>query len=94
MNFVANVLWQKVFSPKNTARHFSEDHDHVLVYARSSDAWTPNEMPRSDKLNASYKNTDAGAALVVHGEAVRVGPQRLAAAGVTFRQIPYELSAR
>ena len=24
-NFIANVLWQKVFSPKNTAKHFSED---------------------------------------------------------------------
>ena len=57
-NFVANVLWQKVFSPKNTARHFSEDHDHVLVFAKSGDRWTPNEMPRSAKLNASYKNPD------------------------------------
>ncbi len=36
----------------------------------------------------------AGAALIVYGEAVRVGPQRLTAAGVTFRQIPYELAAR
>ena len=36
----------------------------------------------------------AGAALVVYGEAVRVGPQRLAAAGLTFKQIPYELAAR
>jgi len=52
------VLWQKVFSPKNTARHFSEDHDHVLVFARNGATWTPNEMPRSDKLNASYKNPD------------------------------------
>ena len=58
-NFVANVLWQKVFSPKNTARHFSEGHDHVLVYALDGDAWVPNEMPRSDKLNASYKNPDS-----------------------------------
>ena len=61
-NFVANVLWQKVFSPKNTARHFSEDHDHdhdhVLVFAKRGDLWRPNEMPRSDKLNASYKNPD------------------------------------
>jgi len=23
-NFVATILWQKVFAPKNTARHFSE----------------------------------------------------------------------
>ena len=29
-NFVATVIWQKVYSPKNSARHFSEDHDYVL----------------------------------------------------------------
>ncbi|TAG33182.1 MAG: site-specific DNA-methyltransferase, partial [Polaromonas sp.] len=52
-NFVANVVWQKVFSPKNTARHFSEDHDHVLVFAKNGNLWTPNDMPRPEKLNAS-----------------------------------------
>jgi adenine-specific DNA-methyltransferase len=57
-NFIANVIWQKIFSPKNTARHFSEDHDHILVYGRNSDQWVPNDMPRSEKLNASYKNPD------------------------------------
>jgi len=57
-NFVANVLWQKVFSPKNTARHFSEDHDHILVYARNGEIWRPNDMPRSDRMNASYRNPD------------------------------------
>ena len=57
-NFVANVLWQKVFSPKNTARHFSDDHDHVLVYAKVADSWVPNPMPRSERQNASYKNPD------------------------------------
>ena len=57
-NFVANVLWQKIFSPKNTARHFSEDHDHILVFAKDAATWRPNEMPRSEKLNASYKNPD------------------------------------
>jgi adenine-specific DNA-methyltransferase len=36
----------------------------------------------------------AGAPLVVYGESVRVGPARLAAAGVTFKQIPYDLRAR
>src|SRR5690554_5642357 len=28
-NFVANVIWQKADSPRNTARQFSQDHDHV-----------------------------------------------------------------
>lgn len=57
-NFVANVLWQKVFSPKNTARHFSDDHDHVLVFAKHAETWTPNPMRRSERQNASYKNPD------------------------------------
>lgn len=57
-NFIANVVWQKIFSPKNSARHFSEDHDHILVFAKNSAAWRPNELPRSDKLNASYRNPD------------------------------------
>lgn len=35
-----------------------------------------------------------GAALVVYGESVRVGPERLAQAGVTFKQIPYDVRAK
>lgn len=57
-NFIANVIWQKIFSPKNTARHFSEDHDHVFVYAKSGATWRPNDMPRTEKLNSSYRNAD------------------------------------
>lgn len=57
-NFIANTLWQKVFSPKNTARHFSDDHDHILVFARNADKWVPNPMPRSDRVNKGYKNPD------------------------------------
>ncbi len=57
-NFVTTVIWQKVFSPKNSARHFSEDHDFVLVYAKNAASWTPNPMPRSDTQNERYKNLD------------------------------------
>ncbi len=57
-NFIANTLWQKVFSPKNTARHFSDDHDHILVFARNADQWIPNPMPRSERMNKGYKNPD------------------------------------
>ena len=57
-NFVATVLWQKVFAPKNTARHFSEDHDYVVVYAKHADAWRPNLILRSDEAKSRYKNPD------------------------------------
>jgi adenine-specific DNA-methyltransferase len=58
-NFIANALWQKVFAPKNTARHFSDDHDHLLIFAKSADIWVPNPMPRSDRMNKGYKNPDS-----------------------------------
>lgn len=57
-NFVAQIIWQKVFSPKNSARWFSEDHDYVMVFAKSADDWTPNLLPQTDEMLARYKNPD------------------------------------
>ena len=58
-NFIATVIWQKVFAPKNTARHFSEDHDFVIVFAKNADLWIPNPMERTEKQDKAYKNPDA-----------------------------------
>jgi adenine-specific DNA-methyltransferase len=57
-NFIASVIWQKVFAPKNTAMHFSEDHDYVLIYARDADTWRPSLLPRSEEALARYENPD------------------------------------
>lgn len=57
-NFVACVVWQKVYSPKNSARHFSEDHDYILVYAKNAEFWRPNLLPRSEEQKGAYKNLD------------------------------------
>ena len=57
-NFVASVIWQKVFAPKNSARHFSVDHDYVLVYAQSAGSWKPELLPRSAEADARYTNPD------------------------------------
>ena len=57
-NFVATVLWQKVFAPKNSARHLSEDHDYIVVYSVSADRWRPNLVPRAEDATARYKNPD------------------------------------
>ncbi len=48
-NFVANVIWRKNYAPKSSARHFSQDHDHIFVYAKRSEVWVPNPTPRSEK---------------------------------------------
>ena len=57
-NFIATVIWQKVFSPKNTAAYFSEDHDYILVFARHKESWQPELLPRSDEATNRYTNID------------------------------------
>tara|TARA_B100000424_G_scaffold265201_1_gene254518 strand:- start:3946 stop:5838 length:1893 start_codon:yes stop_codon:yes gene_type:complete len=57
-NFVAQIIWQKVFSPKNSAKWFSEDHDYLLVYAKDKDSWVPNMLPQTEEMIARYKNPD------------------------------------
>lgn len=57
-NFIATVLWQKVYSPKNSARHFSEDHDYVVVCAKNAEIWKPNLVTRSEEQDSAYKNRD------------------------------------
>ncbi|MER1669325.1 site-specific DNA-methyltransferase [Klebsiella aerogenes] len=57
-NFIAQIIWQKVFSPKNSAQWFSEDHDYILVYAKSAGNWAPNLLPQTDEMIARYKNPD------------------------------------
>jgi len=57
-NFVATVIWQKVYAPKNTAKHFSEDHDYIVVYARNAADWRPELLPRTEAADARYENPD------------------------------------
>jgi adenine-specific DNA-methyltransferase len=58
-NFIATVIWQKVYAPKNSARHFSEDHDYIVVYARNASVWTPRLLPRTAEQDSHYSNPDA-----------------------------------
>jgi site-specific DNA-methyltransferase (adenine-specific)/adenine-specific DNA-methyltransferase len=45
-------------SPKNSARHLSEDHEYIVLYAANKDKWRPNPLPRSEAMIARYKNPD------------------------------------
>jgi adenine-specific DNA-methyltransferase len=57
-NFIATVIWQKVFTVKNSARHFSDMHDYIVVYAKDATKWQRNLLPRSEELNSTYSNPD------------------------------------
>ncbi|MGH6625886.1 MAG: site-specific DNA-methyltransferase [Burkholderiaceae bacterium] len=57
-NFVATCIWQKNYSPKNSAQFFSEDHDYVLVVAKDKAQWRPNLLERTEAMEARYSNPD------------------------------------
>ena len=57
-NFVATVIWEKKYSPQNDAKWLSDTHDYVLVYAQDKQIWHPNLLPRTEEMNARYKNPD------------------------------------
>lgn len=59
-NFVGNVVWEKVYTPKSNGRGLSGDHDHVLVFAKSP-AWLEkgwNLIPRSAEQRERFRNPD------------------------------------
>ena len=63
-NFIANIIWQKKYSPQNDAKYFSDMHDFILVYAKKKningekEGWIRNLSPRTEEMNARYKNPD------------------------------------
>lgn len=57
-NFIATVIWQKVYAPKSSAKFFSDMHDYVMVFACNVSRFKLNLMPRSDKQDKAYKNPD------------------------------------
>ena len=57
-NFIATVIWQKKYTRSNDARWFSDNHDYILVYAKSNEYFSLNLQPRSEDQLAAYSNPD------------------------------------
>jgi adenine-specific DNA-methyltransferase len=57
-NFVANVVWQKAYTSNQTAKHISDTHDHILLYAKSFNSMTLGKLPRTEDQVAKFKNPD------------------------------------
>lgn len=57
-NFVAQLIWERAFSPKNDARFVSNSHDYVLVFAKDINQFKIGRLPRTEEANARYSNPD------------------------------------
>ncbi|MDV2686486.1 site-specific DNA-methyltransferase [Alkalihalophilus lindianensis] len=57
-NFINNVVWEKKYTNANDVKWLSDNHDHILVYAKNKEIWRPNPLPRTKEMNSAYKNPD------------------------------------
>lgn len=73
-NFLAQVVWERAFSPINLMKHFSPSHDYILCYAKNLDTAHCNGIPRSDEADARYSNPDNDPRGVWSSSDISVGP--------------------
>ena len=59
VNFIANVIWQKLHARNNSAQHLSTDHDSILVFGKDASKWQRNKVGRTEASDADFWNPDA-----------------------------------
>ena len=57
-NFIAQLVWERAYSPKNDAKYISNSHDYILLYARNIENFVIGRLPRTEEANARYSNPD------------------------------------
>ena len=57
-NFVAQLVWERAFSPKNDAKYVSNSHDYILMYVKQIEDFTIGRLDRTEEANLRYSNPD------------------------------------
>ena len=57
-NFVATLVWERAYSPKNDAKFVSNSHDYILMYAKNIESFQIGRLERTKEANARYSNPD------------------------------------
>lgn len=57
-NFVAQLIWERAYSPKNDAKFVSNSHDYIIMYAKNIDSFKIGRLERTEEANARYSNPD------------------------------------
>jgi adenine-specific DNA-methyltransferase len=73
-NFIADIIWERAYSPVNLKKHFSENHDFIIAYARNIGSLVCNGLIRSEESNSRYSNPDKDLRGVWKSSDLSVGP--------------------
>lgn len=55
--FASDIAWQRTYSPRNDSQGISQEKEHLIVYSKTPN-WNPKKLPRTEKMDAKYKNPD------------------------------------
>ena len=73
-NFLAQVVWERAYSPINLMKHFSPSHDYILCYAKNIELAICNGIIRSSEADNRYSNPDNDPRGVWKPSDLSVGP--------------------
>ena len=73
-NFIAQVIWERAYAPVNLKKHFSENHDYIICYAKDIDKAICNGLPRASEANDRYINPDNDPRGIWKSDNLSVGP--------------------
>ena len=57
-NFITNIIWHKKHTSSNDARFFSDNHDHILLFAKDINEFKINLLPREEVHDNRFTNPD------------------------------------
>lgn len=57
-NFIAQLIWERAYSPKNDAKFISNSHDYILMIVKDINNFVIGRLPRTEEANARYSNPD------------------------------------
>ena len=57
-NFIAQLVWERAFSPKNDAKFVSNSHDYILIYSKDVNCFKIGRLERTAEADARYSNPD------------------------------------
>lgn len=57
-NFIAQLVWERAFAPKNDAKFVSNSHDYILMFSKNINNFEIGRLPRTEEADARYSNPD------------------------------------
>lgn len=57
-NFVAQLIWERAYAPKNDAKYISNSHDYILMYSKQIENFKIGRLARTEEANSRYSNPD------------------------------------